>query len=114
MDNFSLDAPVTVLFSGDPIKALDNTEITTTSYELNLNKKHPVGNGYRGYYWKWFDEFKRFYFSEVRENLKLPSPGEFESSFRIAKSLYQNEYLKGVDTVEEFFGVMESIINSSK
>lgn len=111
MESFDLSAPVLILFESDPI--IDEEE-KTKGFDIKLVNTRKLGNGYRGYYWKWFDHFRNFYFSTARENLQLPAPNDYEQSFKIAHTLYKEEYLKNIDTVEDFFGVMESIINSNK
>jgi hypothetical protein len=111
MDNFDLSAPVSVLFESDPVV---EQEVDTKDFDIKLTKTRKLGNGYRGYYWKWFDHFKNFYFASDQQNLQLPSPNEFEMSFRIAHALYNEGRFTDVETAEDFFGVMESIINSNK
>jgi len=111
MDDFTLSAPVSILFDSDPVTPVDEKE---NGFDLKFHKKNNIGNGYRGYYWKWFDSFKDYYFTPPRENLELPTSNEFEHSFRIARALYRDGYLKNIDIVEEFYAVMELIINSNK
>jgi len=83
MDDFTLSAPVSILFDSDPVTPVDEKE---NGFDLKFHKKNNIGNGYRGYYWKWFDSFKDYYFTPPRENLELPTSNEFEHSFRIALS----------------------------
>lgn len=94
-----LDAPLGILFEDSHKK-------------VEPRKKNSIGGGYRGYYWRWFEPFKEYYTQPARENLQLPTPSDFELAFRITTALERDKYLKDVDTVDDFFGVMELIIDA--
>lgn len=124
-----MSAPVNSLFAGNTITHEYNTTTSSGDYTVPFDKlqdkqihhadiKYTTSTGsttsgmtgnYSGYYWHYYEPYKTYYYPMYNN---IPAPDKFEVAFKLAKKLMEKKLIKPLKTVEDFFGLMDSIVEA--
>jgi len=66
-----------------------------------------VGGNYYGYYWPYWQPYNEYYHSCYHT---FTTSDKFETAFKLARKLMDKKLVKPQKTVEDFFKLMDSIV----
>lgn len=129
--SLNLQAPVSTLFTSNsssnvytnPSNALNTTNASYASVGNNsiggvlsgINSITTVGQtsgnavnaNYYGYYWPYWEPYNNYYKGCYHT---FTTPDKFETAFKLARKLMDKKLVKPQKTVEDFFKLMDSIV----
>lgn len=116
MEQFDLSAPVSALFNKDTkmsaINMVDGTGQYGRSGDYAIGAQTNFQNAdYRGYYWSFWEPYREYHHDHYHF---LPQSDNFERAFKISRKLMEKKLVKPMKTVEDFFKLMDAIVEVIK
>ena len=108
-----LQAPVSTLFNATLNTSSNNVGfVSTNNSPLNAGTSNLTAgltqtSGYLGYYWNWWEPYNSYYHSCYHAPT---SPDKFETAFKLSRKLMDKKLVKPQKTVEDFFKLMDAIV----
>lgn len=75
---------------------------------LGLNQ---TNTDYRGYYWGFWEHYREYHHDHYHF---IPQPDNFELAFKLARKLMEEKLVKPMQTIEDFFKLMDAIVEVIK
>lgn len=114
MDQIDLSAPVSTLFSKDTqMKTIANGMggggAVGSSYQLTGcdGGGAYMTQDYNGYYWGLWEPYREYHHVTYHH---IPTSDSFERSFKLARALMAKKLVKPLKTIEDFFKLMDAIV----
>lgn len=117
----NLHASVDTLFKKDPVinytavsdphsvKLSLDPNSTTAVYEDSYSGS--TGVNYYGHYWNWWESYADYHYHYYHWH---PTSDKFEKAFKISRKLMEKKLVKPMKTVEDFFKLMDGIVEALK
>lgn len=107
MNEINLEAPISTMFdyTGSSSIALNQQ---TAEYSIDPNSlKEASTSSYNGYYWNYWEPYRNYYTTCYHSNIVAD---KFETAFKLSRKLMEKKLVKPMKTVEDFFKLMDSIV----
>lgn len=103
----NLQAPISTMFSTSAQNIGGVSYTTTTGNTLGDSTGTTQVNAYNGYYWPFWEPYNQYYHSYYHTTT---TPDKFETAFKLSRKLMDKKLVKPQKTVEDFFKLMDAIV----